>query len=273
MSRENLEIVRHVYEAFGRRDWAETFRDAHPEVEVTLKRFAPGTHRGRERITKLIEDFADAFDTMTWEPAEFFERDDLVVALVTVRARPRASSDELVTHNGHLWTVRDGVIVSMEGFPDPAEALDAAGLSQQPAGPGAEVVRRLIEVVNSGKSIDEAMALLEDLLHPEIEYVNPAEAIEGGTRRGLAGVRAAVENFIEGAGRAARVEVEQTHERGERVLMRFRIQARGATSGAEAVSPPLASLFTIRDRRIARIEWHFWTDEILEDFQRGQALR
>jgi hypothetical protein len=108
-------------------------------------------------------------------------------------------------------------------------------------------VRRFIEVVNRSESVDEAMAEFEDLLHPEIEFVNPAEAIEGGTRVGLAGIRTAAENFVEGAGRAATVQLEQVYERDERVLVRFRIHARGASSGAEAVGPPGSILFTIRD--------------------------
>ena len=33
-------------------------------------------------------------------------------------------------HNGHLWTIRDGAILSMQGFPDPAKALKAAGLAE-----------------------------------------------------------------------------------------------------------------------------------------------
>jgi ketosteroid isomerase-like protein len=131
------------------------------------------------------------------------------------------------------------------------------------------MVRRLIEVGNSSESVDEAMAGFEDLFHPEIEFVNPAEAIEGGTRRGLAGMRTAAQNFVEGAGRAARVEVEQVYERSERVLVRYRIHARGTSSGAEAVTPPLGMLFTIRDGRIMRMEWHFWTDETLDEFERG----
>jgi ketosteroid isomerase-like protein len=131
------------------------------------------------------------------------------------------------------------------------------------------MVRRFIEVVNRSESVDEAMAEFEDLLHPEIEFVNPAEAIEGGTRRGLAGIRTAAENFVEGAGRTATVELEQVYERGERVLLRCRIHARGASSGAEAVGPLGGILFTIRDGRIVRIEWHYWIDEILDEFERG----
>jgi ketosteroid isomerase-like protein len=130
MSRDNIVIVRHVYEAANRRDWDAAFSDAHADFELKLQRFDPGTHRGRERIAKLFEDFVAAFDTVTWEPDEFFERDDVVVALITVRARPKGASDDLVMHNGHLWTFRDGAIRSMQGFPDPAEALGAAGLAE-----------------------------------------------------------------------------------------------------------------------------------------------
>jgi ketosteroid isomerase-like protein len=82
-------------------------------------------------------------------------------------------------------------------------------------------------------------------------------------------MRTAFQNFFDGAGRAATVELEQVYERGEHVLVRHRIHARGGSSGAEAVSPPLAILFTIRDGRASRIEWHYWTDQILDDFERG----
>lgn len=113
------------------------------------------------------------------------------------------------------------------------------------------------------------MAELKDLIHPEIEWVNPEDAIEGGTRKGLAGVRTALENFFDGAGRAATIELEQVYERGNRVLARLRIHARGSSSGAEAVGPPVGTVFTIRDGQVLRIEWQYWTDETLDSFERG----
>ena len=82
-------------------------------------------------------------------------------------------------------------------------------------------------------------------------------------------MRTACENFFDGAGRAATVELEQVYEHGNRVLARYRIHARGSSSGAEAVSPPLGLVFTIRDGQAVKIEWQYWTDEILDDFERG----
>jgi ketosteroid isomerase-like protein len=137
------------------------------------------------------------------------------------------------------------------------------------AGPNEEQVRRAFDVINSGESVDAVMAGLEELMHPEIEFVNPEDAIEGGTRKGFAGIRTAFENFFDGAGRAATVEIEEVRERGERVFVRVRIHARGATSGAEAVGPPVGMVYTIRDGRVFRIEWHYDVDKALAEFDRS----
>ena len=132
MSEENVELVRKFYEAFERRDWDAMFRDTHADFEMTtqLGPTAGRIRRGREQVTAFAEDYLTAFDTFIWEPDEFFENGDQVVALVTIRAQPRGGSADLVTHNGHLWTVRDGVILSLETFPEPGKALEAAGLSE-----------------------------------------------------------------------------------------------------------------------------------------------
>ena len=132
MSEEkNVEIVRRVYEAFNRRDWDAVFRDMHPGFEFTTQRGPnAGTHRQRERAQAFVEDYVGAFDDATAEPERFLERDDKVVALVTRRGKPKGGEMEMVVHNGHLWTLREGRIVSMESFPDPDAAIRAAGLSE-----------------------------------------------------------------------------------------------------------------------------------------------
>jgi ketosteroid isomerase-like protein len=67
---------------------------------------------------------------MVFEPEELLESGDRIVALVTRRARPKRGGGEIVVHNGHIWTVRDGAVVSMKSYPDPSKALEAAGLSE-----------------------------------------------------------------------------------------------------------------------------------------------
>ena len=129
MSQENVEIVRRIYDAFSHGDWDAVFRDTHPDFEMTTQRGPhAGTHRRREEVQGFGEDYIAAFDNFVVEPEELFENGDQVVVLVTRRARPKGGSVDLVVRNGHLWTLRDGTILSMKSFPDPEKALEAAGL-------------------------------------------------------------------------------------------------------------------------------------------------
>jgi ketosteroid isomerase-like protein len=131
MSQENVEMVRRVYDALNRNDFDAAFREAHPDIEITFKRGPlAGTHRGRETPQAVFEDMRAAFDAWTIEPSKVLESGNQVVAIVKNRVRPKGTEVELETRNGHLWTIRDGMILSLEGFPSAEDALDAAGLSE-----------------------------------------------------------------------------------------------------------------------------------------------
>jgi ketosteroid isomerase-like protein len=129
MSRENVEVVRSVYEAFNRRDWDAAFRDQSADVELTT-RLGPnaGTYRGREECQAYFQELLTPFAALSAEPEEFFERGDLVVAFVKTRARPKDTRAEIEVRNGHLWAFQDGKVVSLQTFPQPEKALEAARL-------------------------------------------------------------------------------------------------------------------------------------------------
>src|SRR5438067_2159075 len=123
MSQENVEIVRRVYDALNHGDWDAVFRDMHPDFEMTTQRGPDaGTRRQRGAVQSFGEDYFAAFENHVFEAEEFRENGNQVVALVKRRARPKGGSVDLVVRNGHLWTVRDGMILSMKSFPDPEKA-------------------------------------------------------------------------------------------------------------------------------------------------------
>ena len=131
MSQENVEIVRAAYEAFNRGDWDTAFRDAHPDFEFSIERGPnAGAHRGREAVQGILQDQSSAFDLWIVEPEEFFESGDQLVAFVKFRLRPKGSSAEFEIRIGHLWTIRNGEAISVQGFPKREEALEAAGLRE-----------------------------------------------------------------------------------------------------------------------------------------------
>jgi ketosteroid isomerase-like protein len=135
MSQENVEIVRAIYDAVNRDDWDTAFRNAHANFELTLdERFLDaGPHRGRGKVQGVLQDQQSAFDAWVVEPEQLRESGDQVVAIVRVRLRPKGSSADFEIRNGHVWTIREGTVVSMRGFPDPEKALESLGLSEQDA--------------------------------------------------------------------------------------------------------------------------------------------
>jgi ketosteroid isomerase-like protein len=132
-----------------------------------------------------------------------------------------------------------------------------------------EIVGHFGDVLNRSDSVDAAMAELEPFMDPEIEYINPADAVERGTRKGIPGMRTVFENFVEGAGGEATVELEELEPRGDRVFIKGRVQAKGGASGAEAVGPPVGMIYTFRDGRVLRMEWHYDVAEARARFEQG----
>ena len=129
MSQDNLEIVRRAYAAIARGDWDAAFREAHPDFALTTKRGpSAGTHRRREEVEEFGRDYIEAFEDFAMEPEGLRESGDHVVAVVKRRARPKGGSLDIEVRNGHLWTLRDGKILSLESFPDPKDALAALDL-------------------------------------------------------------------------------------------------------------------------------------------------
>jgi ketosteroid isomerase-like protein len=111
-----------------------------------------------------------------------------------------------------------------------------------------EVVRRLYEVWSRGE-----IAGTIELLDPEIEYVNPAGAIEPGTRRGISEFTRAVERTFD-AWEFWRGDPTQLEAIGDHVVVVVRYRARGSGSGVE-VEGSESALFTLRGGKIIRYEW------------------
>jgi ketosteroid isomerase-like protein len=92
-----------------------------------------------------------------------------------------------------------------------------------------------------------------DLLHPDIEYVNPEGAVEPGVRRGREAFAAAVERVLEGWA-SWDMEIEELAEAGDLVAVVIRYRATARASGL-AVEGRESALFTLQDGMITRYEW------------------
>jgi ketosteroid isomerase-like protein len=118
-----------------------------------------------------------------------------------------------------------------------------------------EIVRRCYRVLNAGGTIDDLMNGLRPLLDPQVEWVNPPDALERGTRAGLDGWRVALENIRAGLGESVKLEVQEMLDRGDAVMATGKAHISGTSSGVEAVGPTWAAIWTLTGGRIRRYEW------------------
>lgn len=112
--------------------------------------------------------------------------------------------------------------------------------------------------VERGEDVDEIVARVADWVDPQLEYVNPPDAIEGGTRHGLDGLVTVAKNSREAG--IHRWEARDITAGGDSVACRVRLYMVGTSSGAETQRDSSA-LATIRDGRIAKLEWFFDENE------------
>jgi len=120
-----------------------------------------------------------------------------------------------------------------------------------------EIVRRFYDAW----SRDEFPGPLE-FMDSEIEYVNPAGAIEPGTRRGVDAFTRAGEKILE-SWEFWRAEAEAFKCAGDQVAVVVRYRTRGRGSGVDLEGRESA-LWTFRDGKVVRYEWFHEPTEALE---------
>jgi len=133
MSQENVEIVRRASELLERRDWdgmTDTF-DPNVELHGTVGGLEEGKIlRGLNQITEAFDtEIDEAWDEHRIEPQEFIDAGDRVVVLHREYQRSK-SGVELVVDTASILDVCDGRVVRVQGYMNPAEAIEAAGLQK-----------------------------------------------------------------------------------------------------------------------------------------------
>jgi len=137
MSRENVEIVRRLFDAVARRDAETVLSLYHPDVEWDGSRHrwgevlaGPSRVHGHEGLRRWGRKYYEAWENLEDNIEELIDAGEHVVSVVTTRARGRASGVEVEwKHNAGVWTIEQGKIVRVVWFSTREEALEAAGLS------------------------------------------------------------------------------------------------------------------------------------------------
>jgi len=119
-----------------------------------------------------------------------------------------------------------------------------------------ETVRWIFEQLFGGRRVDP------ELLAPDVEWVNPAEAVEPGTRRGPEEFNRAVANVF-AAWDDVRFETERVIGNGDDVVALGRLRGHIHGPGLEVESAH-GQVWSFRDGLVVRMRWFNTHRETLE---------
>jgi ketosteroid isomerase-like protein len=133
MTRENLEIVRRMYERRERGD-LDVGEFVHPQIEFSrfgseLPDFA-GKWHGVEGMRRATVEYLNVWEDYRFEVERMVDLGDRILVLERQTARGKRSGATISQDVGTLLTLRDGLIVRWEYYWERAEALEAAGVSE-----------------------------------------------------------------------------------------------------------------------------------------------
>ncbi|WP_170181792.1 nuclear transport factor 2 family protein [Phreatobacter stygius] len=122
MSR-NTDTVKAAYEAFGRGDIAAILDKLADDVEwehdwggAQLRWYV--SRRGRDNVAGFFQTLDD-FDFLKFEPFAFLEDDGMVVSLVRLELRVKATGKGFKDLEAHLWTFgADGQVAKFRHLAD-----------------------------------------------------------------------------------------------------------------------------------------------------------
>jgi hypothetical protein len=119
--RTNLEIVRGIYDAFGRGDIPAVLAVLAPDIEWTEAKGFPtgGTYLGPEAVVESVfKRLGKEWRGFKAIPDEFLAADDAVAVLGTYSGTHKATGKSFQAPFAHVWWIRNGRVIRFRQYTD-----------------------------------------------------------------------------------------------------------------------------------------------------------
>ena len=138
MSQENVEVVRRLWRAAERGDDRAVYALYDPGIvwksgTSGQVQFGGSPFHGHEGVRQFFLEWLESFGTYQARAETFIEAGDKVVVGYRVSGRGRESGVDVEMSRWNVYGIRNGLVVHVEIFETKADALEAAGLSEQDA--------------------------------------------------------------------------------------------------------------------------------------------
>jgi ketosteroid isomerase-like protein len=247
MSQENVELLREFFAIADVNDASETW---HPEIEWVVAREHPEarTLNGREAVIAYFRAWEEILDDPHIEMDRFIDADVSVVAVGTVRGTGTGSGADVQVPIALVCTLMDGMLIHVEEYLDPNEALDAVGpAGQAMSEENVQIVQRAWQAF-----ADDGLDALVEFFDREITW----RAIEGapddvGEMQGKDAVRRYLQDWLDTFEDVTTVPTELVRVGDGQVVAVLHARGRARLSRIET-ELRYAVLYTLRGGKIVR---------------------
>jgi ketosteroid isomerase-like protein len=132
MSQQNVDLVRGIYEAFGRGDVPEVLGRMAPDMVWNEAENFPladrNPYEGHDAIVGgVFARLGSEWDGFAPGPEEYLDAGDTVVVLGRYTGTCKATGKALDAQMAHVWRVKDGKAVRFQQYTDTLQAARVTG--------------------------------------------------------------------------------------------------------------------------------------------------
>jgi ketosteroid isomerase-like protein len=130
MSDADVDTLRRFYELWNSGDVEELTKlfDVDAQVRPALSAFLASTlYRGRDGVAAWYAETNEPWAEMSVEPKRVTEVGERVLGVVRLTARAPGARVGVETEIAHIAAIRKGLILRLDGYEEPAAALEELG--------------------------------------------------------------------------------------------------------------------------------------------------
>jgi ketosteroid isomerase-like protein len=134
VSRESVEVLRRLFDAFNCGDTDRVIELTHPEFSAEIPpeiSAEPDTYRGHEGMRRYFDSFEEVMTEIHFQPEGFWDAGESVVVAMLLSARGKQTGIEVEQRSAGVWTIREGKVIGSRTYLWLADALEAVGLSAE----------------------------------------------------------------------------------------------------------------------------------------------
>jgi uncharacterized protein len=128
MTPRNADLVRPIYEEWGRGNWRRRFDVYDPHMKWGWSDEFPGlggVYEDHEDPNPRLRAWLNGWEDWRAEADDFLEIGDYVVVLASYHGRGKGSGVEIRQEGAHVFKLRDGKVIRLEIFATRAKAIES----------------------------------------------------------------------------------------------------------------------------------------------------